>query len=134
MKGQLRLTSSLSLVASFLIDAVGKFIEKWPQTSIDILTTDDSVNLIESRIDLAIRITNDLEPNVVAKRIGECRSVVCAAPDYIKKKVPRLTFNHWPISIVYHSPIMEKRRGFSTGQTDLNLSQYQAMSARTYLK
>lgn len=86
LKGQLRLTTSLSLVESFLIDAVGKFIENWPQTSIDILTTDDPVNLVESRIDLAIRITNDLEPNVVAKRIGECRSVVCAAPDYIKRR------------------------------------------------
>ncbi|MCG3731627.1 LysR family transcriptional regulator [Vibrio cincinnatiensis] len=86
LKGQLRLTASLSLTESFLIDAVGKFIETWPQTSVDILTTDDPVNLIESRIDLAIRITNDLEPNVVAKRIGECRSVVCASPEYIKKR------------------------------------------------
>lgn len=86
LKGQLRLTTSLSLVDSFLIDAVGKFVEQWPQTSIDILTTDDVVNLVESRIDLAIRITNDHEPNVIAKRIGECRSVVCASPDYIAKK------------------------------------------------
>lgn len=86
LKGQLRITTSLSLVDSFLVDAVGKFIEKWPQTSIDILTTDDAVNLVESRIDLAIRITNDLEPNVIAKRIGECRSVVCASPQYIGKK------------------------------------------------
>lgn len=86
LKGQLRLTTSLSLVDSFLVDAVGKFVEQWPQTSIDILTTDDAVNLVESRIDLAIRITNDHEPNVIAKRIGECRSVVCASPDYIAKK------------------------------------------------
>lgn len=86
LKGQLRLTTSLSLVDSLLIDAVGKFMEKWPQTSVDILTTDNSVNLVESRIDLAIRITNDLEPNVVAKRIGECRSVVCASPEYIQKR------------------------------------------------
>ncbi|MCA2018827.1 LysR family transcriptional regulator [Vibrio tritonius] len=86
LKGQLRLTTSLSLVDSFLVDAVGKFVEQWPQTSIDILTTDDAVNLVESRIDLAIRITNDHEPNVIAKRIGECRSVVCTSPDYIAKK------------------------------------------------
>ncbi|WP_201572294.1 type 2 periplasmic-binding domain-containing protein [Psychrobacter nivimaris] len=56
------------------MDVVGRFVSHWPQTAIDILTTDDSVNLVDARIDLAIRITNDLEPNVVARRIGECHS------------------------------------------------------------
>jgi DNA-binding transcriptional LysR family regulator len=68
------------------MEVVGSFVSQWPQTAIDILATDDSVNLIDSRIDLAIRITNDLESNVVARRIGECRSIVCAAPEYLQKR------------------------------------------------
>lgn len=83
LKGQLRITSSYALIDSFLMDVVDDFIHQWPETSIDILSTDQSINLIESRVDLAIRITNSLEPNVVAKKIGECRSVICASPDYI---------------------------------------------------
>ena len=74
LKGQLRITASFSLIDSLLMDVVGRFVSHWPQTAIDILTTDDSVNLVDARIDLAIRITNDLEPNVVARRIGECHS------------------------------------------------------------
>ena len=86
LKGQLRITASYSLIDSFLMKVVRSFVSHWPQTAIDILATDDSVNLIDSRIDLAVRITNDLQPNVVAKRIGECRSIVCATPEYLQKR------------------------------------------------
>ncbi|WP_375322266.1 LysR family transcriptional regulator [Aliivibrio logei] len=85
LKGQLRITASYSLIDSFLIDVIDDFVTMWPETSVDILSTDESVNIVESRIDLAIRITNDLEPNVVAKRLGECRSVICASPKYLEK-------------------------------------------------
>ncbi|WP_215407780.1 LysR family transcriptional regulator [Vibrio gigantis] len=86
LKGQLRITASYSIVDSFLMDAITRFIARWPEVSIDIVSTDQTVNLVESRIDLAIRITNELAPNIVVKQIGECRSVICAAPDYLKHK------------------------------------------------
>ena len=68
------------------MDVIGRFIDKWPEVSIDIVSTDQTVNLVESRIDLAIRITNELTPNIVAKQLGECRSVICASPQYLKEK------------------------------------------------
>lgn len=42
-----------------------------------------AVNLVEQRIDLAIRITNALEPNLIARQLASCASVVCAAPSYL---------------------------------------------------
>lgn len=68
------------------MDAINRFITKWPEVSIDVISTDQTVNLVESRIDLAIRITNELTPNIVAKQLGECRSVICASPQYLQKK------------------------------------------------
>ncbi|MCW4631424.1 MULTISPECIES: LysR family transcriptional regulator [Marinomonas] len=85
LKGQLRITASYSLIDSFLMNVIHDFVSTWPGTSIDIMSTDESVNLIESRIDLAIRITNELAPNVVARKLGECRSVICASPAYLAK-------------------------------------------------
>ncbi|YCO00753.1 LysR family transcriptional regulator [Vibrio sp. VNB-15] len=85
LKGQLRITASYSIVSSFLIDAITSFVAQWPEVSIDILSTDETVNLVDSRIDLAIRITNELPSNVVAKQLGECRSVICASPQYIEE-------------------------------------------------
>ncbi|MEZ9157137.1 LysR family transcriptional regulator [Vibrio lentus] len=86
LKGQLRITASYSIVDSFLMDVIGRFIAKWPEVTIDIISTDQTVNLVESRIDLAIRITNELTPNIVTKQLGECRSVICASPQYLKEK------------------------------------------------
>jgi DNA-binding transcriptional LysR family regulator len=41
------------------------------------------VNLVEERIDLAVRISNQLEDTLVARRIASCRSALCAAPSYL---------------------------------------------------
>ena len=43
------------------------------------------MNLVEERIDLAIRITNQLDPNLIARPLGQCSSVICAAPVYLER-------------------------------------------------
>ncbi|MFS1165177.1 substrate binding domain-containing protein, partial [Aeromonas salmonicida] len=61
------------------------YLAQYAGTAIDILLLDRTVNLVEERIDLAIRITNDLDPNLVARRLGTCHSVVCASPAYLAR-------------------------------------------------
>ena len=59
------------------------FLRRHPLTAVDLRIDARAVNLVEERIDVAIRITNDLDPNLVARRLGECASVVCASPAYL---------------------------------------------------
>ncbi|MGN5290962.1 LysR family transcriptional regulator [Aeromonas sp. 11P] len=82
-KGQLRITSSYSLSEALLVGAANDYLAQYPGTAIDILLLDRTVNLVEERIDLAVRITNDLDPNLVARRLGTCHSVVCASSAYL---------------------------------------------------
>ncbi|MFC5705585.1 LysR family transcriptional regulator [Aeromonas eucrenophila] len=84
-KGQLRMTSSYSLSEALLVKAANDYLAHYPGTAIDILLLDRTVNLVEERIDLAVRITNDLDPNLVARRLGTCHSVVCASPAYLAR-------------------------------------------------
>ncbi|MGN5049773.1 LysR family transcriptional regulator [Aeromonas veronii] len=84
-KGQLRITSSYSLSEALLVSAANHYLTHYPGTAIDILLLDRTVNLVEERIDLAVRITNDLDPNLVARRLGTCHSVVCASPAYLDR-------------------------------------------------
>ncbi|WP_429022154.1 LysR family transcriptional regulator [Aeromonas allosaccharophila] len=84
-KGQLRITSSYSLSEALLVGAANDYLTQYPGTAIDILLLDRTVNLVEERIDLAVRITNDLDPNLVARRLGTCHSVVCASPAYLAR-------------------------------------------------
>ncbi|MGY3930417.1 LysR family transcriptional regulator [Aeromonas encheleia] len=87
-KGQLRITSSYSLAEALLVQTANDYLARYPGTAIDILLLDRTVNLVEERIDLAVRITNDLDPNLVARRLGTCHSVVCASPAYLARHAP----------------------------------------------
>jgi DNA-binding transcriptional LysR family regulator len=84
-KGQLRITTSMSLGITHLASAISDYLAQYPDVSVDMLMVDRSINLIEDRVDLAIRISGELDPSLVARRISPCRSVVCASPGYIEQ-------------------------------------------------
>ncbi len=83
-KGLLRITASTSFGQAQLTRAVTEFVKRYAQVRVDMLLLDSTVNLIDERIDLAIRITNELDPNLIARRLTTCRSVVCASPAYLQ--------------------------------------------------
>ena len=82
--GKLRITTSTSFAAAYLADVVTDFLARYPQTQVELIATERTVNLVEERIDLAVRIGNVLDDSLVARRLGACRSVVCASPAYIE--------------------------------------------------
>lgn len=82
-RGLLRVACAQSLAQTMLAAAVTEFLRRHPLTAIDLHIDARPVNLVEERIDLAIRITNDLDPNLIARPLGRCASVVCAAPAYL---------------------------------------------------
>jgi DNA-binding transcriptional LysR family regulator len=105
-RGQLRVTTSMSFGMAHLAAAVAEYLALYPAVSVDLLMVDRAVNLIEDRVDLAVRISGELDPNLVARRIAPCRSVVCAAPAYLASRgTPRrpadlaehncLTYSHF---------------------------------------
>jgi DNA-binding transcriptional LysR family regulator len=81
--GKLRVTSSNSFLQSHLAHAVSDFLKLHPKTQIELIALERAVNLVDERIDLAVRITNQLEETLVARQIATCRSVICAAPAYL---------------------------------------------------
>jgi DNA-binding transcriptional LysR family regulator len=84
-RGTLRIACSQSLAQAWLVHALDEFIRLYPQVSVDLLVGSQAVNLVEARIDLALRITNQLDPNLIARQLAVCRSVVCATPAYLAR-------------------------------------------------
>lgn len=84
-RGLLRMTSSQSLIQAFLTDAVCDYLTINPAAQIDICRQEKTLNLVDERIDLAIRITNQLDSNLIARRLGTCYSVMCASPAYAER-------------------------------------------------
>ncbi|MBP6116294.1 MAG: LysR family transcriptional regulator [Neisseriaceae bacterium] len=83
LHGLLRISCSQSLGQSAIAPAVAAFLKQHPALRIDLNIDNQAVNLIESRIDLALRITNNLDPNIIAKPLATCHSILCATPAYL---------------------------------------------------
>ncbi|MFI8417443.1 LysR family transcriptional regulator [Serratia sp. NPDC078593] len=83
LRGLLRITCSQSLGQSVLVGAVAQYLTRHPQVAVDLQMNNRAVNLVEERIDLALRITNELDPNLIARPLSTCTSVVCASPAYL---------------------------------------------------
>ena len=85
-QGVIRIATSQSFGDKVLIPFANEYLNAYPRVTIDMQINNHSVNLVEERIDLAIRITNDLDPNIIARKLGVLNSVVCASEDYLKRK------------------------------------------------
>ncbi len=83
-RGELRISVSTSFGQAQLMDAVAEYVKRYPGVKIDLQMLDRTVNLVDERIDLAIRTSNDLDPNLIARRLTVCRSVICASPAYLR--------------------------------------------------
>lgn len=86
LRGLLRISCSQSLGQSALVIAVTAYLRQHPQVAVDLQMNNRAVNLVEERIDLALRITNELDPNLIARPLAICHSVVCASPAYLAAK------------------------------------------------
>ena len=84
-RGKLRIATNAAYSKHVLTNIIADYLEKYPKVQIDLLVSDKMADLIRDQVDLAIRVTNDLDPSFIAKKIGICRSVVCASPGYLKK-------------------------------------------------
>jgi DNA-binding transcriptional LysR family regulator len=84
--GLLRLASSHFLAQTALASAVAAYLLRYPDVSVDLQVDNRAVNLVEQRIDLAIRITNELDPGLIARRLGDCDSVIVASPLYLARQ------------------------------------------------
>lgn len=82
--GRIRITCSTSFGLSHLAAAVADYVARYPGTAVDMVLMDRAVNLVEERIDLAIRISGELDSGLIARKFSVCRSVLCASPAYLK--------------------------------------------------
>ncbi|ACL62784.1 LysR family transcriptional regulator [Methylobacterium nodulans] len=84
--GLLRIAAATILSEEQLTPLLADFLRAHPRLSIDLRASDRPVDLVEDRIDVAIRIGNQLDLGCVARKLGECRSVLCASPRYLDER------------------------------------------------
>ena len=91
LTGQLRITCSVSLAYAQIAAVISDFLKLHPQLKIDLNASEGALNLVEARIDLAIRISAEPDPLLIGRVLAPCASVLVASPAYLEAHgVPEL--------------------------------------------
>ena len=84
-RGKLRVNTSVPFGLHWLLPLVPGFLARYPGVSVDVALTDTVIDLMEERADIAIRVGPLRESRLLARKLGESRMVVTAAPSYLEK-------------------------------------------------
>ncbi len=97
-RGRIRLGLPLSFGLQRLMPTLAEFSKRHPHIQLVLDFSDRRSNLIEEGIDLSVRITADLEPSDIVRKLGTCQILTLASPEYLalhgRPKHPRDLQNH----------------------------------------
>jgi len=85
-RGRLRVNSYVPFGHHRLMPLLPRFLERYPEISVEAVLTDSVINLMEERADVAIRAGPLSESRLVARKLGQSRMVVVAAPAYLEAR------------------------------------------------
>ena len=82
-RGRLRVNANVPFGHHFLLPLIPDFLARYPDIALDIVLTDEVVDILEQRTDVAVRAGPLKSSNLIARRLGVTRMVVVGSPDYL---------------------------------------------------
>lgn len=115
-KGVVTINCSPGFAKYQLLSKIPVFLAQHPELELNIQINGEQVDLIKSDVDLAIRLGKLRDSNLIARKLGESKRVVCASPAYLKKHgepispidlkkhnclsiSTNVSFNHWSFTV-----------------------------------
>lgn len=83
-RGTLRLHTSANVVP-LLEPVVVEYLARYAEASVDVSIGEQTMNLVEEGIDLAVRTTEPPDSSLMIRRLAPWRHVLCAAPAYLER-------------------------------------------------
>jgi DNA-binding transcriptional LysR family regulator len=93
-RGLLRVTAELAFAQVNLVPLLPEFSRRYPELRFDLILTDRFLDLVEERIDLAVRLGRLTESSLIAHRLCDVVYVVCASPEYLRARGRPKTPHH----------------------------------------
>ncbi|UXY14048.1 LysR family transcriptional regulator [Chitiniphilus purpureus] len=84
-RGRVRINANVPFGHHFLLPLVPEFLARHPDVTLDIVLTDEVVDILEQRTDVAIRAGPMKSSNLMARKLGATRMVIVAAPGYLAR-------------------------------------------------
>ena len=83
--GELRVAAPVGFSGPLLCEALAPLLSAHPGLSLSLFFQDEQIDLIESRIDLAIRVGLQEDSSLIARHVTDWRMLPCAAPAYLAR-------------------------------------------------
>jgi DNA-binding transcriptional LysR family regulator len=83
--GDLRVTTTPGIGVHWLTPRLGEFVELYPDINLTLITTDEDLDLAMREADVAIRLRQPTQPDLIQRKLFSVRFHAYASPEYIKR-------------------------------------------------
>lgn len=110
LSGRLRICAAVTFSRLHVLPRLPLFLEQHPQLDVDFVLDDRNIDLIEEGIDIALRMGNLADSNLIARKIAQSPRHVFATPAYLE----RMGVPHVPADLAGHQAVIYEQRGGGT--------------------
>jgi DNA-binding transcriptional LysR family regulator len=85
LTGRLRVSAPITLATLKIIPALGELLNEHRDFVVDMVLSDDDLDLLENGVDVALRLGSLADSSMTARRIARGRKIVVATPSYLDR-------------------------------------------------
>jgi DNA-binding transcriptional LysR family regulator len=83
--GELKVTTTLGLGSAWLTPRLGEFMDLYPDVRIELILTDEELDLSMRQADIALRLRQPVQADLIQRRLFTVHFHIYASPDYLKR-------------------------------------------------
>ena len=83
--GELKVTTTPGIGVHWLTPRLGEFIDLYPEIRVTLLTTDEELDLAMREADVAIRLRQPTQPDLIQRKLFSVHFHAFASPEYLKR-------------------------------------------------
>jgi DNA-binding transcriptional LysR family regulator len=107
VKGTLRVSLRVAAGTTVVIPALPTFLDRHPELSVEVILTDERLDLISNNIDVAVWMGDLADSELIARLLNSSKRVVCGSPSYLERhgipSTPEELANHNVLLYTEHS-------------------------------
>jgi DNA-binding transcriptional LysR family regulator len=84
-KGVLRISLRVSTGTTIIVPALPAFLKQYPELDVDVILTDERLDLVAENIDVAVWMGELPDSEIVARRLSPAQRIVCGSPVYLQQ-------------------------------------------------